>query len=103
MDTIRHNLEKLRVSISAAAQRAGRAPEDIRLVAVSKRFPVDAIEQALDAGQLVFGENYIQEAVEKKQRLQHRIKLHFIGHLQSNKARAAAEFCDVRSVCGDPG
>ncbi len=102
MDSIRHNLEKLRVSINAAARRADRDPEDIRLVAVSKRFPVHAIEQALDAGQLVFGENYIQEAVAKKQILEQRIKLHFIGHLQSNKARAAVECCDMIETIDRP-
>ena len=96
METIHHNLEKLRASIHDIALRCHRNPEDIQLVAVSKRFPASAIEKALEADQLVFGENYIQEAIEKKQLLGDRIKLHFIGHLQSNKAKTAVECCDIR-------
>lgn len=99
---IRQNLENILGSIKEVAHRCKRDPADIRLVAVSKRFPISAIEEALAAGQLIFGENYIQEAVEKKQYLQGRVKLHFIGNLQSNKARMAAENCDMIETIDRP-
>ena len=102
MNTIRRNLEKLRLTVDEVARRSNRDPGEIRLVAVSKRFPVEAIEEALNAGQVFFGENYIQEAVEKKRTLRDRIKLHFIGHLQSNKARTAVEHCDMIETIDRP-
>ena len=76
-------------------------PEEIILIAVSKTKSSSMIREAYQAGQRDFGENYIQEAVEKIKELkdQDNIKWHFIGHLQSNKARLAAEFFDmVQSV-----
>ncbi|NNF48036.1 MAG: YggS family pyridoxal phosphate-dependent enzyme [Desulfofustis sp.] len=102
MPTIRQNLDKIRSSINDIALRCHRNPDDIQLVAVSKRFPVAAIEEALAANHVVFGENYIQEAAEKKQTLDNRIKLHFIGHLQSNKARTAVEYCDMIETIDRP-
>ena len=102
MDSIRQNLEKLRASINDTAQRCHRNPEDIQLVAVSKRFPIAAIEEALQANQVIFGENYIQEAAEKKNDLEDRIKLHFIGHLQSNKAKTSVECCDMIETIDRP-
>jgi len=93
--TIAENISQVRDSIHAAALKANRNPGDIRLVAVSKRFSVSAIEEACAAGQVMFGENYIQEAVEKKQALGERIELHFIGNLQSNKAKLAAHHCTM--------
>ena len=102
METIHQNLEKLRASIKDIALRCHRNPEDIQLVAVSKRFPTAAIEKALQADQVVFGENYIQEATEKKLVLGDRIKLHFIGHLQSNKAKTAVEYCDMIETVDRP-
>ena len=102
METIRQNLEKLRSSVNDIARRCNRNPEHIQLVAVSKRFPVAAIEEALAADQVVFGENYIQEAVDKKKILDTRIKLHFIGHLQSNKAKAAVDYCDMIETIDRP-
>lgn len=92
---IEQNLKNIRASIHDVTTRCGRNPDDIKLVAVSKRFPVDAIKQALSAGQILFGENYIQEAVEKKNELQNTIQLHFIGNLQSNKAKVCADTCDM--------
>ncbi len=100
--TIIKNIEKVRHSIEKAALTCGRNPADIKLVAVSKRFPVSAIEDACAAGQLIFGENYIQEAVEKKQALGDRIQLHFIGHLQSNKAKLAARHCAMVETIDRP-
>lgn len=92
---ISENLNTLDEDIRRCAENCGRNPADIQLVAVSKRFPVDVIKEACRAGQIVFGENYIQEAVEKKQLLGEQARFHFIGHLQSNKAGIAARYFDV--------
>jgi pyridoxal phosphate enzyme (YggS family) len=74
-----------------AAGRAGRKPEDIRLIAVSKTHPIEAVRAAADAGQIDFGENKVQEALQKiAQSADNRLRWHLIGHLQSNKARKAA-------------
>lgn len=92
---IEQNLVKIQTSISDTALRCGRNPDAIKLVAVSKRFSVDAIKQARDAGQTLFGENYLQEAVEKRRELKESVQLHFIGNLQSNKAKLCADTCDM--------
>jgi len=85
-------LAQVRESIAAAARRSGRAPESVRLVAVSKTKPATAIREAYAAGQRDFGENYVQELAEKAEALADLTDLrwHFIGHLQRNKARVAA-------------
>lgn len=93
--SIAENLKDIYDNINTVALACGRSPEEIQLVAVSKRFPVAAIEEAYLAGQTTFGENYIQEAEEKAQELQGKCTLHFIGHLQSNKAKIAARIFDV--------
>ena len=90
------NLKKIRHQIKNAAQRCGRDPNSVRLVAVSKRKPEAAIREAADCGQLLFGENYLQEAREKITALhdysqERGLIFHFIGHLQSNKAKQAVE------------
>ena len=78
--------------MAEAAARAGRQPSDIRLIAVSKTFPIDAVRAAYDAGQHEFGENKVQEGLQKIARsTDTQIRWHLIGHLQSNKARKAAE------------
>ena len=87
---IADNLQSIRRNITAVAHRCGRNPEEIRLVAVSKTFPVTDMKEARAAGQLLFGENYIQEAEGKYNELDDQVQLHFIGHLQSNKAHIAA-------------
>lgn len=92
---IARNLETIRGRIAAAAKKAGRKPEEIKLVAVSKFFPVDAIIEAYNAGQTVFGENYIQEVQAKKNLVPPEVEFHFIGHLQSNKAKIAAATCSM--------
>ena len=92
---IKNNLDDLQDTIKRIAINCGRAPESVRLVAVSKRFPVDAIHEAHGAGQILFGENYLQEAAEKKMVVKDSVRFHFIGHLQSNKARIAAEIFDM--------
>lgn len=90
---IPENLERIREEIVHSAAKAGRSPKDIKLVAVSKRFPVDIILKAFHAGQRLFGENYIQEVTHKREELPPEAKFHFIGHLQSNKAKVAAQSC----------
>ncbi|MBC8208052.1 MAG: YggS family pyridoxal phosphate-dependent enzyme [Desulfobulbaceae bacterium] len=87
---IKENLTQIRKTIKATAQSCGRNPDEIRLVAVSKRFPVDHIREAMNADQMLFGENYLQEAQQKISALGAGPHFHFIGHLQSNKAKVAA-------------
>ena len=92
---IANNLERLRERIRMATEKAGRDPDTIKLVAVSKFFSADHILEAYAAGQKIFGENYVQEVVEKRRQLPEGITLHFIGHLQRNKAKLACEACNV--------
>ena len=92
---IRDNLTRIRSQIEEAAARCGRDPGTIRLIAVSKRMPVEAVAEAYQAGQLIFGENYLQDAREKIEQVDRALQWHFIGHLQSNKARQAAELFQV--------
>ncbi|KAL2253306.1 UNVERIFIED_CONTAM: Pyridoxal phosphate homeostasis protein [Sesamum indicum] len=73
--------------VNQAAERAGRAPDRIRVVAVSKTKPVPLLRQVYDAGHRCFGENYVQELVEKAPQLPEDIEWHFIGNLQSNKVK----------------
>lgn len=87
---IKQNLQILKNRIHLAAQRCGRNPSDIQLVAVSKKFPASSINEAFDVGQQIFGENYIQEAAEKIEQTNPKAVFHFIGHLQSNKVKLAA-------------
>jgi pyridoxal phosphate enzyme (YggS family) len=87
MDGLRDNLGKVRGRIAAAAARAGRGPEEVLLLAVSKTFPPPAIQVALDAGLAHFGENRVQEARDKAPLLPPGITWHLVGHLQANKAR----------------
>ncbi len=92
------NLARIRDRIAAAAHIAGRRAEDITLVAVSKTKPAEAVRAALQAGQLIFGENRVQEAAEKFPPLRQafpQLQLHLIGGLQTNKARDAVRLADV--------
>jgi pyridoxal phosphate enzyme (YggS family) len=89
------NLDRIRTRIEQAAECSNRNPDDIRLVAVSKRMPTEAVLEAQQCGQIMFGENYLQEAKEKITRLDPSLCWHFIGHLQSNKVRLAAELFQV--------
>jgi len=83
------NLETVRAQIAEAAARSGRRADAITLVAVSKTHSPEAILEAVDAGQLVFGENRVQEARAKMPLLPSRVRWHLLGHLQSNKIRQA--------------
>ena len=101
MSAIADKLQAVRQRIIAAARAAGRAPESVRLLAVSKTKPLAAIEAAIRAGQTDFAENYVQEGVEKCLALKSNgiLTWHFIGPLQSNKTRLVAEhFSWVHSV-----
>lgn len=90
VENIRENLVQVMARITAAAQRCGRTPEDVRLVAVAKTHPPKALRAAVAAGAGIIGENYIQEARTKFEALIHLpAQWHFIGHLQSNKAKYA--------------
>jgi pyridoxal phosphate enzyme (YggS family) len=89
-------LERVNRRIAEAAVACGRPPESIRLVAVSKTVPADRLAGAIDAGATIVGENYIQEARQKFERLYDRpVQWHFIGHLQSNKAKYAVRMFDL--------
>lgn len=84
---VAENLAAIRRVIEDAARRSGRSPDAITLVAVSKLQPVPKLFEAYAAGQRVFGENYVQEALDKMSALPRDASWHMIGHLQSNKAR----------------
>ena len=93
------NYLRIRESIRQAAVSAGRRPDEIRLLAVSKTFPAEDIRTVFEAGQTAFGENKVQELQEKAPVLPREIEWHLIGHLQSNKAAKAAEYADwIHSV-----
>lgn len=95
MTTIESNLQQVRARIATACQANGRSVEDVALVAVSKTFGPEAIRAAYVAGQRAFGENYIQEAVEKMALLADLpIEWHCIGPIQSNKTRLVATHFD---------
>ncbi len=99
MTHIPRQLADIKERIAAAAEAAGRSPEDVTLVAVSKTFPAADIQAAYEAGQTIFGENRIQELTEKVPALPADIQWHMIGHLQSNKAGKAVELADyIHSV-----
>lgn len=110
--TVRDNLAVVHERIAAAAHRAGRSADDIKLMAVSKTFPADAIREAYEAGQRLFGENRVQEFANKHAELAAaspteasvsvcdvfdfaKAEFHLIGHLQSNKSARAAELFDA--------
>jgi hypothetical protein len=102
MSQVTTNLMMVKQRLELAALAAKREPEDIQLLAVSKTFPAIAIEEAMHAGQIAFGENYVQEGVEKiaqLAKLRPWLEWHFIGPLQSNKTRDVAEHFDwVHSI-----
>lgn len=85
--SIRENIEGIQARIAAACARVGRNPAEVRLVAVSKTKPATLIEEAAAAGQRLFGENYVQEFVDKAEQVRAPVEWHFIGALQSNKVK----------------
>lgn len=93
------NLAAINERIRAAAEKAGRYPASVRLVAVSKTRPAADITAAFQAGQSLFGENYIQELVPKLAQIQEPVQWHVIGHLQSNKVKyIAGQVAMIHSV-----
>ena len=104
MSTIAHNLQDVAQQIVSAAQEAGRAPAAVQLLAVSKTFGPEAVLEAAAAGQRAFGENYLQEGVDKIRAVAEALpgtplEWHFIGPIQSNKTRPIAEhFAWVHTV-----
>jgi hypothetical protein len=102
--TIAENLRRVRDRIAGAAIKVGRRPEDVTLVAVTKTKPIEAVRAALEAGQTVFGENRVQEAMTKfpSLRAEYRFSLHLIGGLQTNKARDAVRLGDVIETLDRP-
>ena len=95
MPGIRDNLLKVVERIERAARRTGRDPAEIRLVAVSKTVESARIREAVEAGVEILGENYVQEAKKKIEEIGHPVAWHFIGHLQSNKAKYAVHLFDM--------
>jgi pyridoxal phosphate enzyme (YggS family) len=100
MTSIAANLQAVRARIASACITAGRAADSVQLLAVSKTWPAASIREAAAAGQVAFGENYVQEAVDKAAELKDLgLEWHFIGPLQGNKTRLVAEnFTWVHSV-----
>jgi PLP dependent protein len=105
--SIADRLTEIRARLVAAARSAGRDPSSVRLVAVSKTFPLESIREAFEAGQRDFGENRVQEALQKVELALQKIegsadqsiRWHLLGHLQTNKARKAAPaFAVIQSV-----
>jgi len=98
LQTTLDRLAEVRARIARAARDAGRKPEEIALVCVSKTYGAKDIEPVIEAGERIFGENRVQEAMEKWPPLRHRhsgLELHLIGPLQSNKAHETVSFFDV--------
>lgn len=93
---IESNLLAIHSRIDSAARRSGRDPDEIKLVAVSKKHPVGTLRQAMAAGATVFGENKVQEGESKILDIgRNGVEWHLVGHLQSNKARKAVQLFDV--------
>ena len=104
MSTIAANMQAVEATIAAAAEAAGRPRASVQLLAVSKTFPMEAVLEAMAAGQRAFGENYLQEGVEKiaavaRAQPDTPVEWHFIGPIQSNKTRPiATSFAWVHTV-----
>jgi pyridoxal phosphate enzyme (YggS family) len=89
------NYQKIRARINEAAAKGGRKAGDIKLLGAAKAQGVEAIRSAIAAGVTLIGENYVQEAKDKRQRISQSVEWHMIGHLQRNKAKVAVEVFDV--------
>lgn len=93
------NISAIKHRIAAAAARSGRDPDSIKLLAVTKTVSPSYVNQAIDAGIFMFGENYVQEAKEKIAMIKKDVQWHMIGHLQTNKAKYAVKLFDyIHSV-----
>src|SRR5436309_2742289 len=89
MASIAENLERVREQIARAAAKAGRAADEIELVAITKTHPAEKVREAIGAGHTLFGESRVQEARAKIPELPSNLRWHFVGHLQKNKIRHA--------------
>ncbi len=99
MSDLAERLQAIRERLRTASERSGREPSSVELLAVSKTFPIEAIREAMEAGQLLFGENKVQEVLAKVPALPSKLRWHLIGHLQSNKVRKILPLVDaVHSV-----
>ena len=92
---IENNIEVIQFRINQAAQRSGRTLDQIQLVAIGKNHSVSCIQAAIDAGLTDLGENRVQEAKSKKQLIDSKVRWHLVGHLQTNKAKAALDIFDL--------
>jgi hypothetical protein len=95
MSTIRENLLRVTERIERAARRVGRDPSEIKLVAVSKTVEASRIQEAIETGVSILGENYVQEAQKKIEEIGRPVAWHFIGHLQTNKAKYAIRLFEM--------
>ncbi len=95
-ESLRENIAAVRERIEAAARQSGRAPDAVKLVAVTKTWPAEVVRAAYGAGLVCFGENYVQEALPKQEQVADlALQWHFIGHLQRNKVRQIAGRFDL--------
>ena len=98
-ETIRSRIDGIRRRMESAAQRCGRRPEEITLIAVSKTYPASDVDLAAAAGIKDFGENKVQELLQKQPQTAEDLRWHFIGHLQTNKVRnIIGKVCLIHSV-----
>ena len=96
---IKENIKKVEENIVQACERAGRDPKEVTLIAVSKTKPNEMIEEAIDYGMKDFGENKVQEMVEKMDTISGKLNWHLIGHLQRNKVKYIVDrVCLIHSV-----
>jgi pyridoxal phosphate enzyme (YggS family) len=103
MSYIKENLLRVMERIEKASIKAGRDPGEIKLVAVTKTVEIPKIKEAIEAGVKIVGENYVQEAQKKIEEIGRQISWHFIGHLQSNKAKYAVRLFDmIHSIDSEP-
>jgi uncharacterized pyridoxal phosphate-containing UPF0001 family protein len=93
--SIAENLTRVKEQIANAAIRSGRSPESVRLVGVTKTVDLERIEEAVSAGLQILGENYVQEARSKTEQFGEEVSWHFVGRLQTNKAKYAVKLFDM--------
>src|SRR5262245_35569001 len=89
MSLIAENLGRVREQIASATAKSGRSADDVELVAITKTHPAESVREAIEAGQILFGESRVQEARAKIPELPSNLRWHFVGHLQKNKIRHA--------------
>src|SRR4030095_9374363 len=103
MVSIAENLERVNERITQAAAKAGRALNEIQLVAITKTHPAEKVREAAEAGHTLFGESRVQEARAKIPELPSNLRWHFVGHLQKNKIRHGLPLFDMLPSGAHPG